>query len=122
MGDSIEILILVNRSPRLEQPVTRDTFRLGCTPILNLFSQIAEPVRLSHAQSEYQVYPDIRRQSATEVYSVDSVTSVSPGSDQVVEFEPFYSFKHAADRDSQQAFWYSARRPSPRKGDNGAEV
>ena len=122
LGESIEILILLNRFPRLEQLVTRDTFRLGCTPIVNLFSQTAEPVRLSHTQSEYQVYPDIRRQSATEVYSVVSVTSVSPGSDEVVEFEPFYSFKHAVERERQQAFWYAGRRPSPKKGDNGTEV
>ena len=122
LSDGVEIQILLNRMPRFEQPVTRDTFRLGCTPIVNLFSQIAEPLRLSHAQSEYQVYPDIRRQNATEVYSVDSVVSVAPGSDEVVEFEPFYSFKHAAEREGQQAFWYAARRPSPRKGDNGTEV
>jgi len=122
LGERVQILILLNRLPRLEQPVTRETFRLGCTPIVNLFSQTAEPMRLSQAQTEYQVFPDIRRQNATEIYSVDSVTSVAPGSDDVVEFEPFYSFKHAAERESQQAFWYAARRPSPKKGDNGTEV
>jgi type VI secretion system protein ImpG len=121
-GDRLELLILLNRLPRLEQPLTRDTFRLGCTPIVNLFSQTAEPIRLTHAQTEYQIYPDIRRQNATEVYSVDSVTSVSPGLDEVVEFEPFYSLKHAVNREGQQAFWYAARRPSPKKSDNGTEV
>jgi type VI secretion system protein ImpG len=122
LGDRVQVLILLKRFPRLEQPVTKDTFRLGCTPIVNLFKQIAEPIRLSHAQTEYQVFPDIRRQSATEVYSVDSVVSVSPGSNETVEFEPFYSFKHAAERESRQAFWYAARRPSPKKGDSGTEV
>ncbi len=121
-GERVQVLFLLNRLPRLEQPVIRETFRLGCTPVINLFSQTAEPMRLSQTQSEYQVFPDIRRQNATEIYSIDSETSVSPGSDEVVEFEPFYSFKHAAERDSQQAFWYGARRPSPRKGDNGTDV
>ncbi|MDZ4345654.1 MAG: type VI secretion system baseplate subunit TssF [Candidatus Binatia bacterium] len=122
LGDRVEVLILLNRFPRLEQAVTKETFRLGCTPIVNLFKQIAEPLRLSHAQTEYQVYPDIRRQSATEVYSVNSVLSVTPGSDETIEFEPFYSFKHAVEREQQKAFWYTARRASPRKGDNGTEV
>jgi type VI secretion system protein ImpG len=121
-GEKIEVLILLNRLPRLDQPVTRDTFRLGCSPVINLFSQTAEPLRLSHAQTEYQVLPDIRRQNATEVYSVNSVVSTAPGSDEIIEFEPFYSFKHAVDREVQQAFWYATRRPSPRKGDNGTEV
>jgi type VI secretion system protein ImpG len=121
-ADGFEIQILLNRMPRLEQPVTKETFRLGCAPIVNLFNQIAEPVRLSHAQTEYQVIPDVRRQNATEVYAVDSVISVTPGTDETVEYQPFYSFKHAAERERQQAFWYAARRPSPKKGDNGTEV
>jgi type VI secretion system protein ImpG len=121
-GDGAEILFLLKRMPRLEQPITKETFRLGCAPIVNLFTQVAEPVRLTQAQTEYQVYPDIRRQRATEVYSVDSVVSANPSSNETREYHPFYSFKHAADRESQQAFWYATRRPSPKKGDNGTDV
>jgi type VI secretion system protein ImpG len=121
-ADAFEVQILLNRMPRVEQPVTKETFRLGCAPIVNLFSQIAEPIRLSHAQTEYQVMPDVRRQNAVEVYTVDSVLSVTPGTDETVEYQPFYSFKHAAERERQHAFWYAARRASPKKGDNGTEV
>jgi type VI secretion system protein ImpG len=121
-GDRAEILLLLRRLPRFEQPVTKDTFRLGCVPIINLFSQTAEPLRLNHAQTEYQVIPDIRRQSSTEVYSIDSVGSVQPGSGETVNYQPFYSFRHASERESQRAFWYAARRPSPRKDDNGTDV
>ena len=121
-GDRAEILFLLKRVPRLEQTITKDTFRLGCAPIVNLFSQIAEPLRINQAQTEYQVYPDIRRQNASEVYAVDSVVSVRPGSNETIEYRPCYSFKHAAERENQQAFWYAARRPSPRKGDSGTDV
>jgi type VI secretion system protein ImpG len=121
-GEQMEVLILLNKMPRLDQPVVRDTFRLGCAPIVNLFSQVAEPLRINHAQTEYQVLPDIRRPNATEVYSVDSVASVSPGADETVEYQPFYSFKHAEEREQSHAFWYATRRPSPRRGDNGTEV
>ena len=121
-GDRMEIVILLNRMPRIEQPVTKETFRLGCAPIVNLFTQIAEPLRLNHAETEYRVIPDVRRQNATEVYSIDSVVSTSPGSEEIIEFQPFYSFKHAAERERQHAFWYATRRASPRKGDNGTEV
>jgi type VI secretion system protein ImpG len=121
-GDRAEILFLLKRVPRLEQPITKETFRLGCAPIVNLFTQIGEPVRLTHAQTEYQVYPDIRRQKATEVYSVNSVTSANPGSNETLEYQPFYSFRHARERENQQAFWYARRRPSPKKGDNGTDV
>ena len=39
-----------------------------------------------------------------------------------LHFQPFYSFRHAADRERQQAFWYATRRPSQKKGDAGTEV
>lgn len=121
-GDTMEVLIFVDRMPRMEQPITKETFRLGCAPIVNLFEQIAEPIRLGHAQTEYWVIPDVRRINATEVYSIDSVISASPQSDEVIDFQPFYSFKHAIERERQQAFWYPTRRPSPRKGDAGTDV
>ena len=118
----VEVLLFLDKPPRLEQPINADTFRLGCTPIVNLFEQVAEPIRVTHAETEYRVVPDVGRQQATEVYSVDSVTSVSPYLPEPIIFEPFYSFKHATEREQQQAFWHTTRRPSPRKGDTGTEV
>jgi len=121
-GEKIELLLFLNRLPRLEQPLSTQNFRLGCTPVINLFNQIAEPIRLDRAQTEYRVIPDVRRQNATEVYAIDSVTSVTPYQPEPVTFQPFYSFKHTAERERQQAFWYMTRRPSPRKGDAGTDV
>jgi type VI secretion system protein ImpG len=120
--EGMEIAIFLDRMPRFEQPITAGTFRLGCTPIINLFEQIAEPIRVSHARTEYQVLPDLRRPEHIEVYAVESVTSTSPHLEEPIVFQPFYSFKHATDRERQQAFWYAARRPSPKKGDPGTEV
>jgi type VI secretion system protein ImpG len=120
--EHMEILIFLDRAPRLEQPINAGTFRLGCTPIINLFDQIAEPIRLNHAQTAYQVIPDVRRQNATEVYTIDTVTSTSPHFQEPLHVQPFYSLKHAADQERQQAFWHATRRPSPRKGDEGTEV
>lgn len=121
-GDRVELLIFLNRLPRFEQPLNAETFRLGCAPVINLFNQIAEPIRLDRAQTEYRVIPDVRRQNATEIYSIESVTSVSPYQPEPVIFQPFYSFKHTAERERQEAFWYTTRRPSPRKGDAGTDV
>lgn len=122
LGKAVEILFFFDRSPRFEQPVTADTFRLGCAPVINLFGQIAEPIRVDRAQTQYRIIPDIRRQSTTEVYSVDEVTSTSPYREGPIEYQPFYSFKHTVERERQHAFWYATRRPSQAKGDTGTEV
>lgn len=118
----VEVLLFLDKPPRLEQPIGADTFRLGVTPIANLFEQVAEPIRVTRAETEYRVVPDVGRQQATEVYSIESVTSVSPHLSEPIIFEPFYSFKHATEREQQQAFWHTTRRPSSRKGDSGTEV
>jgi type VI secretion system protein ImpG len=120
-GTDAEVLIFLDRIPRLEQPIDAKTFRLGCAPVINLFQQIAEPIRLDRAQNEYQLVADVRRTNATEVYSVDEVTSVSPYRPEPISFQPFYSIKHSAEND-RQAFWYAVRRPSQKKGDPGTEL
>ena len=120
--EELEILIFLDHMPQLGEVVTPGTFRLGCVPVVNTFEQIAEPIRVSQTDSEYRVVIDGRRQDATEVYSVDSVVSVSPDDPDPVVYRPFYSFKHEIDQDKQRTFWYATRRPSDRKGDAGTEV
>jgi len=124
-GNQLEIYFYLNQtSVDLEQNVTGDTFRLGCTPIVNLYQQRAEPIALTHTQTEYRVIPDARRPLAGEVYSIDRVTATSPNNERV-EYQPFYSFKHATGRQEQKTFWYATRRPAGQIGqrvDNGTEV
>ncbi|MCK6556300.1 type VI secretion system baseplate subunit TssF [Candidatus Binatia bacterium] len=117
-----EVLVLLDKLPRFEQPVTADTFRLGCTPVVNLFEQLAEPIRLSHTRTEYRVIADVHRQQSTEVYSVDRVGSSRPDGQEVVEIYPFYSLRHAGTAEREGAYWYATRRASERRGDTGTEV
>jgi type VI secretion system protein ImpG len=118
----MEVVIFLDQAPRTPQSISANNFRLGCAPIVNLFEQIAEPIRLTQAEHEYRVLADVRRPLATEVYAIESVVSTSPHVPEVVTYQPFYSFRHAVDREAQKAFWYAVRRPSPRKGDAGTEV
>ena len=44
-GKTMEVVLFLSRtSPTLEQGVDAGTFRTGCTPIVNLFEQTAEPI------------------------------------------------------------------------------
>jgi type VI secretion system protein ImpG len=108
--------------PAIGQAVGRDTFQLGCTPAVNLFERLADPIRVTHTATEYRVVPDLHRQSSTEVYSVDKVTSTAPYSERPRPYEPFYSFRHARGDGKDRCFWYAQRRPSWQKDDGGTEV
>lgn len=74
-GNRLEIFFYLRRHvPELDRAVTADVFALGCTPLVNLFEQRAEPIVLSRAVSEYAVVPDARRHATREVYAVDEVS------------------------------------------------
>jgi len=121
-GSQFEILIQLKDVTPPIAAVTADNFRLGCTPIINLFSRLADPIYVSQQKYEYHLIPDVHRQTTTEVYSVDSVTSTDPRTDTTREFSPFYSLRHAYGEQMEKAFWYAARRPSQRPEDDGTEV
>jgi type VI secretion system protein ImpG len=97
--------------PRLEPSyVTKDSFRLNCTPIVNLYEKRAEPIRLTHTEAEVLVIPDARRPHTHEVYSIDRVTATSPEG-VATEYRPFYSARPLGHR-ATQTYWHSARRPA----------
>lgn len=119
----LEVVIFLDRyTSSLKQAITAQTFRLGCTPVINLFEQTAEPIPLTQQRYEYRVVPDVARTAGMEVYSVDAVTSVDPASGRTTEYEPFYSLRHGASAQAEPTFWHTTRKRSAREGDLGTEV
>ena len=106
--DRAELIFLISGfeadyQQRMELGLSSRTFRLGCCPIINLFEQTAEPILLSQRKPEYPIVPDVRRPNAVEVFSVDQVAILNPQTREIIEFEPFYSFRHG--REKQDTFW-----------------
>jgi type VI secretion system protein ImpG len=81
---------------RLLETIQARSFVLGCTPVVNLFSQPADPIRITHTTTNYPVLPDSRRAFGYEVYSIDKVYRVlqTPQGESVDEFRPFFSLRH----------------------------
>lgn len=106
---------LSERLARLTQNVGRNNFKLNCTPIINLFRQQAEPIKLTHTQHQYPVIPDIRLHNAAEVVSIDRVRRVRKlgGIDQVGTCHPF--FEPRAEQGQDNSYWI-ARRHATRDG------
>ncbi|MGB7069390.1 MAG: type VI secretion system baseplate subunit TssF [Pyrinomonadaceae bacterium] len=121
-GSHFDILIHLKDVSPPAAPVTADTFRMGCSPIVNLFSRLCDPIYLSQQKYEYHMLPDVHRQSTTEVYSVDQVFTTNPRTNVSREFSPFYSLRHAYGEQVEKSFWYAVRRPSQRPDDDGTEM
>ena len=84
---------------------------LGCTPVINLFKQRGDPIRLTHTGSHYPVIADSRRAFAYEVHSIDSVKLVrqTPQGETVTQFRPFYSLRHGETSEKAGHFWVAHR-------------
>ena len=89
-GNKLEIFVYLDRpAPELERSIGPTALALGCTPLINLFSQRCEPIRLTHTDTEYRIVPDARRPRAAEVWSVDRVRETLPDGS-FRPWRPFY--------------------------------
>lgn len=117
-GSAAEVIFLISSFERqerrqlLEPGVGEETFKLGCTPIVNLFEKTSEPILLNQKRPEYILVADARRQATTGVYSVGDISLVSPGRERTVRFAPFYSHRHGANGSEPTNFWIARRQYS----------
>jgi type VI secretion system protein ImpG len=121
-GSHFDILIHLKDITPPIAPITKDTFKMGCTPIINLFTRTADPIYLSQQKYEYHVVPDVHRQKTTEIYSINEVITADPRTNTTREFSPFYSLRHAYGEEMEKSFWYANRRASQREDDEGTEM
>ena len=125
---AVEFIFLISdvegedRRQRLELELSKKTFRLGCAPVVNLFTQVAEPIQLNQRRYEYAVVPDVRRPYATEIFSVDEVACIDTTTQQTTSYESFYSLRHSARAGKQQCYWLARRRPAIRPNDEGTDM
>lgn len=96
---------------RLLEGLTAANLKQGCTPVVNLFAQHGEPIRVTHTAVSYPVVADARRAYAYEVYSIDSVARIQQTAqgESVTEFRPFYSLHHGENPEHKEHYWVASR-------------
>jgi type VI secretion system protein ImpG len=98
------------RSQDLEVGVSARTIRLGCTPVVNLYSQVAEPILVTHTEHEYRVIPNLRRQDKTEIHSIDEVMASNTVRRESTLIEPLYAYRYQTRKTGNRAYWHAVRR------------
>ncbi|GAB2511339.1 type VI secretion system baseplate subunit TssF [Microbulbifer agarilyticus] len=120
-GENLNLYIYLSEThDELENQMSPDMFALGCTPVVNLFDQSADPIPVDHRQYQYQVVPDVRRSGGLEVYSINEVNSTD-SSGRTTHYRPFYGLQHSQTGNSANAYWY-ARRREVVEGEHGNEL
>jgi type VI secretion system protein ImpG len=121
-GRDLELVLCLRRTlAGREQTVSGVNFRLGCSPVVNLFAAVVEPRAIDHTLAEYPLLPDADHPRGMEVYSVESVRAVAAAGG-TREYRPFYSLRHGAAASYGRTYWYASRRPSPGRDDAGTDV
>jgi type VI secretion system protein ImpG len=100
------------RQQALEVGVSARTIRLGCTPVINLYEQTAEPILLTQTQHEYRIIPDVRHDAVTEIFSIDEVLASNPSKRTVASLQPLFAFRSQTREQNKLVFWHGMRRPN----------
>jgi type VI secretion system protein ImpG len=114
-GEEAEIVFLFSsferaeRQQALELGVNERTFRLSCTPAINLFPQTSEPILLSQTRHEYTVVPDSRHSTEMEIFAIEEVVATNPKLRQSVVLEPMHAYRYQTRNREDLAFWAAAR-------------
>ena len=62
--------------PNLTRTLQPDTLRLNCVPIVNLFEDACEPIRLTHWQTRYPVDPPSHASDTATIWQINSVSEI----------------------------------------------
>lgn len=96
---------------RLLQSLSAQNLRLGCVPVVNLFPQRGDPIRITERTATYPVVPDARKAHAYDIYAIDKVSRVrqTANGEKVASFRPFFSLHHGETPNKDGKYWYAQR-------------
>lgn len=120
-GQRCELAFQLDRPSRALRHVDADNFQLGCTPIVNLFPRVSEPLVMDQRHYEYLLVPDRQREAFTEVHSIVSVVASDPDADKPVEV-PCFAALGRVDGAQGAVFWATRREPCLRQNIPGTDV
>jgi type VI secretion system protein ImpG len=117
-GNTAEVIFLIgpfedpDRDQALGRFVNRETIRLGCSPVVNLFEGESEPVRLNQKRTEYTLRARGSKEFPPEIFSVDELCAVTPSAPRRIPFAPFFSYRNRQTGEGGGMFWHERRHAS----------
>lgn len=120
---TVDLLLPLRTLPHEHRLISRESFALNCTPIVNVFPKISEPIAIDHRHIQYRLVPDARRDLLTEVHSINLVSGSMEPTREAEILRPYFSLQHGTFvRASDDVYWYARRLPTLRKDKPGTEI
>jgi len=102
--------------------LTKENFKLFCTPVVNLFSHPTDPIKPDVAKHEYLARPSGGEPNGYEIYSIDQVIGVARRTSQRVPIPPFLSFQHEIDPEAADRAVFYQHHIRPAAVGDGVDV
>jgi type VI secretion system protein ImpG len=126
-GQRLVLQVILNRYPsgerhhRLLTELKAHHFKLSCSPVINLFAQAGEPIRVTHQDVSYPVRVNVK-QEGIEVVQIKRVTrvEVSAKGEESDAVPPFYSILHGDA--AVRFYWHATREVSTERDDKGTDL
>jgi type VI secretion system protein ImpG len=127
-GSHFELRLQLERGARNLRGLDAQSFKLGCVPIVNLFSRTSEPVTVDHRHHEYLLVGDRQFESSTEIHSILSVVASDPDAERPRRIPAFTALdipppnSAASGASNLPVFWSARREASLRANITGTDM
>lgn len=102
-GETLTLYLPFSRAPRTSLSLQAGDIRLGCAPVVNLFTRTAEPLLVEHTRSELRLVAD-NHDKNVQIYRVQELWMSHH--DEACQIPAYYS---ARAHSGARWFWYARR-------------
>ncbi|MCW8932460.1 MAG: type VI secretion system baseplate subunit TssF [Gammaproteobacteria bacterium] len=85
--------------------INKDSFRLYCTPVVNLFEHKSAPIQLDHKKVDYRLLPSAINPKHYEVYQVKDIEAWGHSDHKRKKYPYFESFEHGLNDTHSQLYY-----------------
>lgn len=111
-SEQCELFILLDRpQATLENQLEASQFRLGCTPVVNLFPRSVDRIQLHPFDTEHHLIPDRNRPQDFEIYSIEAMAGIGVSGEATIPVLPLYGVDHRTGPAERQLYYTLQRRP-----------
>ncbi|MCP3850633.1 MAG: type VI secretion system baseplate subunit TssF [Gammaproteobacteria bacterium] len=108
----IDFECLFSRKFDANMSIGKDSLRLYCTPVVNLFEHKSSPIQLDHKKVNYRLLPSAITPKHYEVYHVKEVEAWGHSDHKRKNYPYFESFEHGLNDASSQSYYKTSIRES----------
>ena len=120
-GNGFTLKFVFTSAVKVLASVNKNTFKIGCVPIINLFPKTSEPITFERRDHEYLLVPDHHKETSHEIHSIEALIASDPEAEQPQMVSNLFAAERFMDG-GQEMYWTSRREQSLRPGMSGSDV